>query len=99
MVAYLIVWPLSAAGLRGEEVEPLGLGEYLYVLVFAAIAWPFYIALVAALSRRRRFRLWAIVASPLLGVLLNVGLLFVNVPEILAGWVFYLLYGSTVRPR
>jgi hypothetical protein len=97
--AYMVVWPLSAARLLNEEAGALNPGEYLYVLVLCAIGWPFYMLAMAALSRRRRFRAWAVALSPLIGLPLTVGLLFVNVPEILAGWLFWLGFGAIVPRR
>ena len=96
-LAYLLVWPLGEAGLVDEIV----LGDYLFVLFFAALMWPLYMVAVAVLSRRRRhrFRRWAVGLAPMLGALLTVGLLFLNVPEILAAWLFFVLYGLVVRPR
>ena len=89
-LAYLLV------GAVDDDIE---VGDYLYALFFAALMWPFYMLLVARISKRRRFRLIATLTAPLLGLPLTVGLLFVNVPEILAAWIFYILYGLTVRPR
>jgi hypothetical protein len=91
------VWLLGELGVFGDE--PLSLGEYGYVLIFCAFGWPLYMLAVAKLaSRRRSFRPWAVALSPLVGLPLGIGLLFVNVPEILAGWLLWLSLGALVRP-
>lgn len=97
-LAYLPVWALSEAGAFGDE--PISSGEYGYVLIFCAFGWPFYMWAISSVSRRGlRFRRWAIALSPIIGLPLTIGILFVNVPEILAGWIFWLSFGATVSPR
>lgn len=47
---------------------PLSLQDHLLVaVVYAGVGWPLHLAVVAAVSRTRRARLWVVLASPLLG--------------------------------
>jgi hypothetical protein len=97
--AYAVVWAAGAAGLRAEGVSPLTAGGYLLVLLSsAALLWPVYMAALAALSRRPRFRLWALVLCPLLGLLWFAANFALTVPEILAADLFAVLYALVVRP-
>ena len=94
-VAFLLV---ALTGLRGPEGSPAEVGDYLFLLIFAAVMWPLYMLAVGLLSRRaRRFRVWTVALSPLLGLPLTFALLLVNVPEMLAAWIFYLSFGLSVR--
>lgn len=94
-LAFLVV---ALTGMRGPEGSPAEVGDYLFLLLFAATMWPLYMLAVGLLSRRaRRFRVRAVALAPLLGLPLNFALLLVNVPEMLAAWLFYLSFGLTVR--
>lgn len=100
VLAYVLVAVAGDLGLRAGGVDPLSVGDYLLVLFSsAALMWPFYMAALAAASRgHRRFRLWALVLCPLLGLLWFVGNLALTVPEIQAADLFYLAYALVVRP-
>lgn len=98
-VAYAVVWAAGAVGLRASGVEPLTAGPYVVVLVSsAALLWPVYMLVVALASRSRRFRLLVLLCAPLLGLFWLAGNLALQVPEVLAADLFYLLYGLVVRP-
>jgi hypothetical protein len=94
---YAVVWLLGAAGLWGDE--PINTGDYLYVVILALIAWPFYLVLIAYASRQHGdFRRAALLMAPVMGLPLIFGIFLIWVPEILAGWLFWLSYGALV-PR
>jgi len=95
--AYVAVLVLGEAGLFGDE--PIASGDYAYVLIFCAFGWPLYMAALGVAARRaRRFRRWAVALSPIVGLPLTIGILFINVPEILAGWLMWLSLGALVAP-
>jgi len=97
VAAYGVVFVLDQAGLFGYE---LSLGNYGYVLFFCAFGWPIYVAVIARIGRRGRwrFRRAAIALSPVIGLPLTIGIIFVNVPEILAGWIMWLSLGALLPP-
>lgn len=96
--AYLVVWLLGTAGLWGED--PIDSGDYAYVLILSAIAWPVYLLLVAYASRHPAdFRRGAVMMAPVMGLPLIFGIVLIWVPEILAGWLFWLSYGTLVPRR
>ena len=90
VVCFLVVLPFAGDGYTG--------GEYFVVVLFAAFAWPFYLAAVHWASRKRHFRRWALGLAVILALPFNIGSLFVAVPEIFAATLAYLLIGLTV-PR
>lgn len=99
-VSFTVVWAVGAVGLRDHGVDAISPPGFTLLLLFFSPMWPFYMAsLVVASRRARSFRRSAMLLAPLLGFLLLVGNLFVNVPEIQAAYVFYLLYGLVVVPH
>ena len=96
--AYVAVWLLGAAGLWGDD--PIDVGDYGYVVILSAIAWPVYMLLVAYASRQPGdFRRAAVMMAPVMGLPLIFGIFLIWVPEILAGWLFWLSYGALVPRR
>lgn len=96
--AYGVVWLLGAAGLWGDD--PIAAGDFAYVVVLSAIAWPVYLLLVAHGSRHPGdFRRGALMMAPVMGLPLLIGMFLLWVPEILAGWLFWLSYGALVPRR
>ena len=93
-----MVWLLGAAGLWGDD--PIDAGDFAYVVVLSAIAWPVYLLLVAYASRQPGdFRRGALMMAPVMGLPLLIGIFLLWVPEILAGWLFWLSYGALVPRR
>ena len=100
VAAYAVLWVLGATVLQMFGVRRIEVGDYVFALIYVAMAWPLYMLALWVATRHRpeRFRRWALGLFPLLGVMLGIGNLLVNQPEIQAVYVFYLLYGTTVRP-
>ena len=97
LAGYGAVWLLGATGLWGDDT--IRSGDYAYVVILSAIAWPVYLLLVAYASRQHGdFRRAALAMAPVMGLPLIFGIFLLWVPEILAGWVFWLSYGALV-PR
>lgn len=68
MVGFLAVAAPPLAWLPSEE--PLRLADLvLGVVVYGAFGWPLHLAVVAAVSRTRRARLWTVLSTPLLTVI------------------------------
>lgn len=96
--AYILVWLLGAAGLWGDD--PIRSGDYAYVVVLSALAWPVYLLLVSYASRDPAdFRRGALMMAPVMGLPMLFGIFLIWVPEILAGWLFWLSYGALVPRR
>lgn len=100
VVSFSVVWVAGSLGLRDRGVDPISLSGFSLLLIFFSLMWPFYMAalVVASRERARRFRRWAVLLAPMLGLLLLIGNLFINVPEIQAAYLFYVLYGLSVIP-
>jgi len=89
----------GAAGLRASGEEPIDAGEYVFTLFLSAVwVWPLYMALLYALGRRGRFRLWALVLCPLLVAGMSIANLAVQVPEVQATDLACVLFACLVRP-
>lgn len=80
--------------------NPLSLQDLvLVVVVYGSIGWPLHLGLVAAVSRTRRARLWAVLGTPLLSAIAF------GLPWLLAAYeltgraavVAYLAYGLLCR--
>ena len=98
VAGYGAVWLLGAAGLWGDDT--IRSGDYAYVVILSAIAWPVYLLLVAyASSQHGDFRRATLMMAPVMGLPLIFGIVLLWVPEFLAGWVFWLSYGALVPRR
>lgn len=94
-----VLGPLSAVGLRLPGADPLSVGDHLgLTVIFGGLALPFYLGLVAAVSRSPHFRLWALVASPLLGLTVWPVFLLITEPTGQSVIASYLLLGALARP-
>lgn len=94
-----VIGPLSAVGVRRSGADALSVGDHLgLTVIFGGLALPFYLALVASISRARRFRLWALAASPLLGLPVWPVFLLITDPTGQSVVASYLLFGALVRP-
>jgi hypothetical protein len=92
-----LVAALSHAGLHTDDVGPLSVGDAVFVLIFVLVMWPFYVLALWRLREARRFRLWALLLTPLLGLPLNVGLLTITAPATQAMWLTFLGFALTVH--
>ena len=89
----------GAAGLRAADEDPIELGEYVFTLFLSAVwLWPIYMALLYALGRRGRFRLWALALCPLLVAGMTIANLALQVPEVQAADLACILFAFAVRP-
>lgn len=97
-VGYLVVALPPLAWLPSDN--PLSLEDVvLLAVVYGTIGWPLHLAVVAAVSRTRRARLWAVLATPLLSFIAF------GLPWVLAAFdatgraavVAYLGYGLVCR--
>ncbi len=99
VAGFVVVAIAGALGLRASGQDPIEVGEYLFTLVlFGWLAWPLYMLALYLLAGRGRFRLWALVLSPLLAAALTIGNLGLDVPEVQATDVACLLFAFLVRP-
>jgi hypothetical protein len=89
----------GAVGLRAGGEDPIEAGEYVFTLFLSAVwVWPLYMALLYALGRRGRFRLWALALCPLLVAGMSIGNLALQVPEVQATDLACVLFALCVRP-
>ena len=67
-------------------------------MLSAVWVWPLYMAVLYALGRRGRFRVWALVLAPLLVAGMSVANLALQVPEVQATDLACVLFALAVRP-
>ena len=100
-VAYLLV-ALPPLSLLPSEYA-LSLEDHMLSLVYGTLGWPLHLAVVAAVSRARRARLWVVLASPLLSVPV-LGLFYLGAPwdhtsrSVVLAWTLYGLVCRLMPP-
>lgn len=100
-VAYLLVAvpPLSLL----PSAEPLSLQDHLLAVVYGTFGWPLHLLVVAAVSRTRRARLWVVLASPLLSVVV-LGLVYLGLGQshtlryVVLAWTLYAVVCRLLPP-